>query len=153
MRISCPTFQFNFYIFRGLKDLRSLLQSLKQSCGMSAQVCKIEKQPSFKDIQFYMACCSTKKALNRFLHIFMRVTKMQISHKQKQQKTGQKRYLQCLFDDYVICHSHFFLNETKIIQFKTMLIFQQFSISLTISLHFYSFVKIVFIIYLMNLFL
>ena len=47
-----PNFQFNIYIFRALTDLRSLLQSLKQNCRKSAQVCKIEKQPSFTEIQF-----------------------------------------------------------------------------------------------------
>ena len=43
MKILYSAYQSNIYIFRVLKDLRSLLQSLKQNCRKSAQVCKIEK--------------------------------------------------------------------------------------------------------------
>ena len=72
IRISKPNFQFNIYILRALTDTRSLLQSLKQNCRKLAQVCKIEKQPSFTEIQFYMAqayisgCC--KKANFSYQH-------------------------------------------------------------------------------------
>ena len=41
------------YKFGDLADLQTLLQSMKQKCQKQAQVCTMEKQSSFPEIQYY----------------------------------------------------------------------------------------------------